>query len=177
MEPLPDLKTLLDAVEQAEKVLAEALPHVDDPELKKTLMLLTQDFATGKAELVQVYPDEKAALEARYAALAQSLPDREREAAHWEATLAAMEKQEAAAQKAAATAKPQPAPRKAPPTTVRPPVSATPENDSSVWRDDSASTWESNTQGVELPAPQPARPTAKPKPAFDADESVRGFEE
>lgn len=171
MEPLPDLSTILDAIKLAQGVLADALPNIEDPELKRMVSMLTQDIESHRAELVQVYPDTVRQLTESEAALDATVARLTARSDEWQATLAAMEAEAAKAAAAAPVIKPK-APAK--PATMRPAPPAAPPDDDSVWRGE-MSTWDSGTQAAPA-APRP--PTPRPRPdVWDPNESVRDIGE
>jgi hypothetical protein len=168
--PIPDLNEILDAIKVAQGALTEALPNIEDPELKHMVTLLSQDLESQRAELVEVYPHVMRELDEEEARLDAAAERLQKESAEWQSTFAAMDAEAAAAP----PAPPEPTPLKEPTKPVVRPVHTPSTDDGSVWRDDAS--WESTTQGSETPATPPRPPASRPA-GWDPNESVREIDE
>jgi hypothetical protein len=178
MEPAPDIQQFLEMLARAQDVLVQSLPNIEDPAVKKYVSELSRDLDQRRGDLAKVLPEAIRQIEADMAAIQESAADLKRRAEEWQEQLAAAEAEAAPAAAAAAApaAQPKPAPVKKAATAIRPPVHAA-DNDGSVWRDDNASTWESSTQGSEVPSAPLPPPRPHTPPAWDPNESVRDIDE
>src|SRR5579862_1124381 len=134
MEPLPDVGKLVEMLNQVHGVLSQALPNIEDPELKRLVSLMTKDLKTHEAELAEVYPQAVQELNEEHAQLQRAAVELRQRADAWQARVAALEEGLA---KAPPTRAPFAASPAAPPApTTKPPAAPVPAApaDESVWK-------------------------------------------